>query len=135
MKTLTRKTPDIYFQLVRRFPLRPVRTGAEHRDALALVEELVVRSNSLDRGESDYLETLASLVEKYEAKRYSLRGAAPHEVLAHLMEARGMRPSELGKLIGSKGNASLILRGRRELSKAHIRKLAEHFHVSPAVFI
>jgi len=51
------------------------------------------------------------------------------------MEARGMRATDLGKLIGSKGNATLILRGDRELSKSHIRKLAEYFHVSPAVFI
>jgi HTH-type transcriptional regulator/antitoxin HigA len=51
------------------------------------------------------------------------------------MEARDMRPSDLGRLIGSKANATLILKGQRELSKAHIRKLAEFFHVSPAVFL
>jgi antitoxin component HigA of HigAB toxin-antitoxin module len=48
---------------------------------------------------------------------------------------RHTRPGDPGKLIGSKANATLILKGQRELSKAHIRKLAEYFHVSPAVFI
>ena len=36
---------------------------------------------------------------------------------------------------GSSGLASLILQGKRQLSKAHIRKLAEHFRVSPALFL
>lgn len=48
----------------------------------------------------------------------------------------GMNTADLGRLLGGgTGLASLIVNGKRELSKANIRKLAEHFHVSPALFI
>jgi antitoxin component HigA of HigAB toxin-antitoxin module len=40
----------------------------------------------------------------------------------------------LGRLLGNRALASLILRGRRQLSKNHIRLLARHFKVSPALF-
>ena len=77
MKTRTRKTPDTYFELVKRFPLRPIRTEAEHRTGLDLVNELLARSNTLDRGESDYLEMLAGLLEKYEVKQFPIKDASP----------------------------------------------------------
>lgn len=88
----------------------------------------------MDAGESDYLETLAGLVESYERERFPIGRATPLQVLEHLMEARDMRPSDLGKLIGMSA-ATMILKGDRELSKAHIRKLADYFNVSPALFI
>jgi HTH-type transcriptional regulator/antitoxin HigA len=88
----------------------------------------------LDSVESDYLETLAGLIVSYERARHPLPKATPLDVLKHLMEQRAMRPSDLGKLIGN-SSASMVLRGQRELSKAHIRVLADHFHVSPAVFL
>jgi antitoxin component HigA of HigAB toxin-antitoxin module len=37
--------------------------------------------------------------------------------------------------LGNRALASLILRGQRQLSKSHIRKLADHFKVSPALFL
>jgi len=40
----------------------------------------------------------------------------------------------LGRLLGNRSLGSLILNGRRQLSKAHIEKLSEHFGLSPAVF-
>lgn len=135
MKTRVRRITDTYFDLVRRFPLRAVRNDAELRAGLAVANELMRRGEKLDSGERDYLDTLISLLETYEKKRFPIPKAPPLEVLKHLMEARDMRPTDLGKLIGSKANATLILKGQRELSKAHIRKLAEFFHVSPAVFI
>jgi antitoxin component HigA of HigAB toxin-antitoxin module len=47
-----------------------------------------------------------------------------------------MNSSKLGELLGN--NRSLgakILRGERQLSKAHIRILAERFKVNPALFL
>lgn len=135
MRTRSRKATDTYFELVKRFPLRTIRSDTEHRAGLSLAKELIRRDGRLDSGERDYLDMLVGLVEKYEIERFPIPKAPPLEVLKHLMEARDMRPTDLGKLIGSKANATLILKGHRELSKAHIRKLAEYFHVSPAVFI
>jgi antitoxin component HigA of HigAB toxin-antitoxin module len=43
--------------------------------------------------------------------------------------------AELGRLLGNRALASLILNGHRQLSKSHIRKLADYFKVSPALFL
>ena len=61
--------------------------------------------------------------------------SSPIEVLKYLMDEHGMNTISLDKLVGGPGQASLILSGKRELSKANIRTLAARFNVSPAVFI
>ena len=57
------------------------------------------------------------------------------EHLKFLMEQNGMKTIDLGKLIGNRGLASLIVNGKRQLSKAHIRVLAERFRVDPGLFL
>jgi antitoxin component HigA of HigAB toxin-antitoxin module len=43
--------------------------------------------------------------------------------------------SKSGRIIGSQSNASLILAGKRAISKRVMRILSEHFGVAPSVFI
>jgi HTH-type transcriptional regulator / antitoxin HigA len=81
------------------------------------------------------LDLLVVLIERFEAERYSLSAASPVEALRELMGARGMKLAGLAALIGSKGVASEILSGKRGLSKTNIKRLAEHFGVSPEVFL
>jgi HTH-type transcriptional regulator / antitoxin HigA len=78
---------------------------------------------------------LVVLIERFESERYTLPAATPAEVLRELMEARGMTLANLAAIIGSKGVASEMLSGKRGLSKANIKRLAEHFGVSPVVFL
>ena len=56
-------------------------------------------------------------------------------MLEYLMEESGMTQADLGRLLGNRALASLILGRHRELSKTHIRKLADHFKVSAALFL
>jgi HTH-type transcriptional regulator/antitoxin HigA len=56
-------------------------------------------------------------------------------MLKYLMQESGMTQADLARLLGNRAVASLILSGKRELSKTHIRKLAGHFRVSPALFL
>ena len=51
------------------------------------------------------------------------------------MEHRGLRRADLLPIFGSRSVASDVLAGKREPSKAHIRKLAEFFHVSADLFL
>jgi HTH-type transcriptional regulator/antitoxin HigA len=51
------------------------------------------------------------------------------------MEQRALRPVDLTPIFGAHTITSLVLSGKRKLSKTHIRKLAEFFHVSPVVFL
>jgi HTH-type transcriptional regulator / antitoxin HigA len=60
----------------------------------------------------------------------------PHELLQHLMEARGMKQVDLiGVISQSKGLVSSIVNGKREISKAQAKKLGEIFNISASAFI
>lgn len=130
--------PADYLKLVRTFPLRPIRSERDYRAAAAVVDRLAVQAEgSLSRGEQDYLDTLTLLIEAYDAKHFELetRELAPLDVLKYLMEQSGMKTADLGRLLGNRGLASLILNGHRALSKTHIRILAEHFKVDPSLLL
>jgi HTH-type transcriptional regulator/antitoxin HigA len=98
---------------------------------------LAVRpEGSLSPGEQDYLDTLSLLVENYDKEHYASQDKTdPLSMLKYLMEESGTTQADLSRLLGNRALASLILNGRRQLNNNHIRKLAIHFKVSPALFI
>jgi HTH-type transcriptional regulator/antitoxin HigA len=105
---------------------------------LALAAELSAKGDdTLTDGQVDYLAALGRFVEDYEHQHVlpELGTATPVQILSHLMEQQGMTPADLGDLLGSRPAATMILKGQREMSKTHIRALAAHFAVSPAVFL
>jgi len=117
----------VYLTLIHRFPLRPLRNERDYDAAVAVLDTLAVKpEGSLDSGAQDYFDTLTLLVEAYDN---------PLTMLKYLMEESGMTQADLGRLLGNRALASLILNGHRHLSKSHIRKLASHFKVSPALFL
>jgi HTH-type transcriptional regulator / antitoxin HigA len=126
----TRK--DDYLELVKQFPLRVIRNERELDAAAGFAIKLAARGEDrLSDGETAYLDVLDRLIEDYEERRHAmpLRNASVTERLRFLIEEAGMGASDLGRLLGNRGLGSLLLTGRRELSKAHIRVLAEHFRV------
>jgi HTH-type transcriptional regulator / antitoxin HigA len=134
-----RDDADTYFELVRRFPLRPIRSESELKRAAAILIKLL-RSRpeeEMDAGERDYIEALSMLVQRFELGRRdsALPRLTPIERLKFLLEQGGMNVSDLGRVIGSQPAASLILHGRRAMSKTQMLKLARYFSVSPALFM
>jgi HTH-type transcriptional regulator/antitoxin HigA len=127
-----------YLALVRRFPLRPIRGPRDYDAAADMLDGLVTKDeNELTAGERDYLDTLTLLVERYDDEHYQMPLArkTPAETLKYLMEQSGMGVADLGRVIGSQPAASMVLHGRRELSKSQIRKLAGHFKVEPGLLL
>jgi HTH-type transcriptional regulator/antitoxin HigA len=127
-----------YQELINRFPLRPLRSVRDYDMAVAMVDSLAVRpEGSLEQGEQDYFETLSLLVEAYDREHHM--GQPPPQdaisMLKFVMQESGTTQADLGRLLGNRALASLILNGNRQLSKSHIRKLAAHFKVSPALFL
>lgn len=78
---------------------------------------------------------LAKLIQDYDNERHALPEAPPNEMIVFLMNQRGLRPSNLLSIFGSRSLASDVLSGKREPSKTHVRKLAEFFHVSTDLFL
>ena len=105
-------------------------------------DRLVEKMESLDRkGKAATREEivlrglLAKLIKDYDDAHYSLPDVPPHKMIAYLMEQRGLRQADLLPVFGARSVASDVIKGKREPSKAHIRKLAEFFHVSADLFL
>jgi HTH-type transcriptional regulator/antitoxin HigA len=128
--------PDDYLDLVRQFPLRPIRAEADMRAAQALLDRYVGRDD-LTPGQRDYVAALAHFAGDYERRTITtrLRRLKPHELLRHLLRENNMNTSDLGAVLGSRGLASEVLNGKRGLSKTLIGKLSRRFNVDPSLFL
>ena len=134
IKRRSKPMPVTYAELVALFPLRPLHDEVDYDNALEAAEALV-GSVDLSDDQADYLDVLTDIIQKYEARRHAVAGrGTPLEALRCMLEERGLSASDLGRLLGNRPLGSAILRGERELSKAHIRILAEHFKVSTDLF-
>lgn len=136
MKTRARKSvpPDTYLQLIRRWPLRPIRSDDELAAAIDVVDALLDR-RVLDRGAKDYLDVLSDLIERYETEHMPMAPVSDAQMLRHLLEAKGVSQAQTARDTGIvESTISEILAGKRSLNRAQIAKLARYFHVEPSVF-
>ena len=138
-KTKTRhsKSLDDYLELVRAFPLRPIRTEKELDRAIAIINALLDRGR-LTAAEEDYLDVLGDLVERYEDKHHPIPtdDLSEAEMLAHLIEAKDVTQAEVARATGIReSRVSEVLSRKRKLTRTQITKLAAYFRVSPAVFL
>ena len=126
-----------YLNLVRQFPLRPIRRKRELDQAMKIAGHLATYDEgTLSAGEQDYLDALTVFIEDYQRRHPAeAPNVTPLAMLKHLMDEHSMNTSDLGRVIGSQSNASLILSGKREISKRVMRLLSRHFAVEPAVFV
>ena len=109
----------------------------ENERALAIVEGLMEKGERGMTPEEDaLLDLLTNLIRGYEAEAYPPREKSkPHEMLAFLLEQRGLAPKDLWPVVGSRSRVSEILAGRRSVSKEQAKKLAEFFRVRADLFI
>jgi HTH-type transcriptional regulator/antitoxin HigA len=128
------RVPDVYLKLVRRFPLRPIRTEREFQEAIEVINALLDR-DELDPAEADYLDVLSDLVERYESAIHPIEDAPPSDVLQHLLEAKGTTVAAVARATGVPLTIlSGVLSGTKSLGRVHLGKLARHFGVDPGVF-
>jgi HTH-type transcriptional regulator/antitoxin HigA len=124
-----------YLALIRRFPLRPIRTEAELDAAFAMIDELTDR-DKLSAAEADYLDVLGNEVERYEDQHVEMPRVSGAEMLRSLMEEKGVSQADVVRGTGiSTTVLSLVLSGKRELTREHIETLSRHFGISPVVFL
>ncbi len=124
-----------YLALIRRLPLRPIRTEDELDAAFAIIDELTDR-DELSPAEADYLDVLGNEVERYEDQQVEMPRVSDAEMLRCLMEEKGVSQADLVRGAGiSKTVLSLVLSGKRDLTREHIETLSKYFGISPVVFL
>jgi HTH-type transcriptional regulator/antitoxin HigA len=124
-----------YGKLLARALPRVIKTEAENQRIIAELERLDTRGRPLTFEEENLADLMTLLIRQFEESRYPLGHAEPIEALRVLMEDRGIRQRDLISVFGSSSVVSDVLSGKRSISKAHVRKLAEHFHVPASLFI
>lgn len=111
-----------------------IETEEENERLLAQVDKLMGKEK-LSPEESKLFDLLVKLIEEYEENNYQLNAATPQSILLDLMDSRNIKQNELWPVFGSKGTASEVINGKRGISKAQAKKLAEFFNVSVELFI
>ena len=124
MSAILEINDSTYGQLLTKCLPRPIRSDAEHARATALLSDLD-QLESPTAEEEALAEVLTLLIEDYEDKTWPLPDVPPHESLKALMAERNLQHKDIWPVLGNKGAATEILAGRRSISKAQARRLAD----------
>jgi len=124
-----------YRRLLSRAMPVPIETEDENERMLAVAKKLMEKGEDISPEEEMLLRLITKLIQDFEEKFYKPRDVSALEMLHHLMEARDLKAKDLWSVFGSKGITSEVLNGKRGISKAQIKNLANFFSVSPELFI
>ena len=136
MKTARKAIADSYLDLIRKHPLKTIANEAEYDAATTVLQTLALRDD-LDQGEEEYLDVLEVLITAYDDKHYPMPPdrSTPLARLKAIMESSGTTAAQLQEILGaSQSMVSLIVTGKRSLSKKAIAKLSDRFKVDPGYF-
>jgi len=127
-------TATEYRQLLTKYTPRPIRSRTAYEQALEQLESLMTpRPNA---AQSMLIEMLSTLIEKYESREYPTPEVAPAQMLAKLLQTKGVTAAEVAKTTGiPAATLSNVLAERRGISKQNAYKLGEFFGLSPIVFL
>jgi HTH-type transcriptional regulator/antitoxin HigA len=138
MKTATlnfTRLPKTYTGLVALHMPRPIHDKVAYDNAVEIVHALA--GHKLNHDQDDYLAIMAKIVEDYENENVPepnpVKGI---EALKFLLEENSLTAADLGDLVGvNRSVAYRILKGARNLTAEHIKKLAARFAVSADLFL
>ena len=106
-----------------RYAIRPIRTDADYRAALALVAPYFDNEPEIDSDAGAHFEAMVTLIEAYEAKHYSMSPPDPIEAILFRMEQQGLEPKDLKPMIGQMNRVYEVLNGKRKLTMAMVWRL------------
>lgn len=108
--------------------IRPIKTKADHREALKAIEKLM--GARLGTPDGDRLDVLTTLVERYEKQADAIEPPDLIEALRYHMKSRGVTRRDLEQFIGSRARVAEVLNRRRALTIDMIRRLHEGLGIS-----
>lgn len=111
--------------------LKPIRNNDDLRIALAEIERLW--ASPPGSAESDRLEVLTLLVEKYEEAMWRAEDCDPVDMLHYACADMGRSQAELAALLGSRSRASEIMSRKRPLTLDMIRKISAAWSIPLAL--
>ena len=109
--------------------LKILKTEKDYDKALNRIDELMELNQKLGTPESDELEILALLVEKYEELNWNIETPDPIEAIKYRMEEIKIKQKDLIPYIGNKSKVSELLNRKISLSLTMVRNLSQALHI------
>jgi HTH-type transcriptional regulator/antitoxin HigA len=126
--------PASYLALVKQHPLTSIQNEKELDAAQAVIDELL--RQDLDVGRQAYLDALSDLVILYEQEHHAVAPLPPNQLLAQMLEERGMSQAELARTAGlAKATVSDLVTGKRPFTVKQMHLVASIFGLPGAVFL
>lgn len=113
--------------------IKPIRTEADHRAAMAEVERLW--GAKIGTREGDRLDVLATLIDAYESQYVPMDPPDPIEAIRFRMEQQGLTRKDLEPMLGTRIRVSEVLNRKRSLSIRMIRRLHDELGIAADVLI
>ena len=106
-----------------RYAIRPIRTDADYRAALALVAPYFDNEPEIDSDAGAHFEAMLTLITAYEAKHDPISPPDPIEAILFRMEQQGLKPKDLEPMIGPRNRVYEVLNRKRKLTMAMVWRL------------
>jgi antitoxin component HigA of HigAB toxin-antitoxin module len=131
------RSPDAYLDLfLHVYPLRPIRSDAEHQQAKRALRGLAGDKRKVA---AEFKKVLVGIIEAYEREagmQLDVSDVSAADIVRHLLDERDMSANALAKSAGvSQSALSDMLNGKRQWSKSAIIRLADFFGLNRGVFL
>ncbi len=111
------------------YQIKPIRSEQAYDEALDRVDVLMDSDPKMGSKQSDELEILVMLIEKYEEKFWQIAEPDPIEAIKVRMEQMHLKQKDLVPYIGNKSKVSEVINGKIGLSLSMISKLSVGLHL------
>jgi len=115
--------------------LKPINNEIEYDEALARVDELMDLNPEMGTNESNELEVLVLLIEKYEESNWAIAIPDPIEAIKYRMEEMNLKQKDLIPYVGNKSKVSEVLNRKISLSLTMIRNLSHGLHIPLEILV
>ena len=115
--------------------IKLIKSEKEHEITLGRLMDLMDKDPALGTLESDEMDLLALVIERYGQEHYPIDPPDPIDAILFRMEQQGLKKKDLIPFIGSAPKVTEVLNGTRSLSLNMIRKLSPGLGISAQVLI
>lgn len=127
--------PSRYEELIAMHLPRPIHDQIAYDNTVEVIDAMA--GHALNADQADYLDLLSQLVESYETAQL---GPAPQltgpAALKYLLDQHDLTGDDLSVLLGvDRSTAYKLLKGTRNLTTAHLRRLSDRFKVNAELFL
>ena len=113
--------------------IKPIHTEDDYKEAMKTLATLW--GSAEGSPESDQLDILATLIEKYEEGHFPMDLPDPVDAILFRMDQQGLSRKAMEPMLGTRNRVSEVLNRRRGMSIEMIRALHDRLHIPAEVLI